>query len=629
MNKLMIPAILLAVQTVFTASSQVARERNGFLLVEAEDFIKQTHDDIRRWYVINDENVNEVADTNLLEGASGGAYIQILPDTRVTHDDPLIVGENFTNEPGKMAIIYYRVYIENPGRYYVWARTNSRGTEDNGVHVGLNGRWPESGQRMQWCEGKLEWTWTSRQRTNEVHCGEERLLYLGIGKPGEHEIMFSMREDGFTMDQWAMTREYVSPPKWAGTPGSLNNAGCHQKWPPVSELPVITELPDPLVMFDGTPVRSAGEWSDNRRPELISLFQHYMYGYAPPAPENFSYTIDHVDNTKFGGKATLKLVTLRFGPTGTPPLSMMIMVPNQRTGPAPVFTGLNFPGNHTTANFPEIPLTTAWVNNSWTGSTDNRAHDDQRGRRNWRWPYEMVIDRGYAVATIYAGEISPDYDGGYSEGVHRGYFREGQSSPGPHDWGVVAAWAWGLQRSVDYIMQDDDLDNDAIIVIGHSRLGKAAMLAGALDERIGIIIPSQSGCGGTSPNRFNVGESVERINTVFPHWFNDTFKKFNDRVERLPFDQHSLIALAAPRPVLLSNATEDEWADPVGQFNMLVAASPVYSLLGVEGISTTAFPEENILVSSRLGYFIRPGKHDMTETEWEAWMDFCDIHLER
>jgi hypothetical protein len=217
-------------------------------------------------------------------------------------------------------------------------------------------------------------------------------------------------------------------------------------WPEVSALPVLTELPDPLIMFDGTPVNTAEQWRNERRPELISLFQHYMYGYSPPPPGNFTYTVDHTDNTKYGGKATLKLVTLRFGPPGTPEVSMMVVLPNQRKGPVPVFLGLNFPGNHTTADFPEIPLPKAWVNNRWTGGSDNRAHDDQRGIRDWRWPYEMIIDRGYAVATIYAGEISPDYDSGFSEGVHRGYFYEGQERPGRHEWGVSCRLGMGLAK---------------------------------------------------------------------------------------------------------------------------------------------------------------------------------------
>jgi fermentation-respiration switch protein FrsA (DUF1100 family) len=258
-----------------------------------------------------------------------------------------------------------------------------------------------------------------------------------------------------------------------------------------------------------------------------------------------------------------------------------------------------------------------------------RAHDDQRGISKLSWPYELMIERGYAVITMHGSEISPDYNGGFMDGVHKAYFAEGQTRPGHHEWGVIAAWAWGMQRGVDYVFHDKDLDDNRIIAIGHSRFGKTALLAGALDERISIIIPNQAGCGGTSPNRFNVGESVERINTNFPHWFSDAFKEFNTRVDRLPFDQHCLIALAAPRPVLLSNATEDVWADPNGQFNMLVAATPVYKLHGVEGLEATVFPEENKLIDSRLGYFIRPGKHNMTEIEWKVWMDYCDRYLSK
>ena len=397
-------------------------------------------------------------------------------------------------------------------------------------------------------------------------------------------------------------------------------------WPAVENLPVIAHLPDPLIMFDGTPVTSVEQWRKDRRPELISLFEHYMYGKAPLAPENFHFNIDDVDLNALEGRATRKLVTLHFGPDGTPPVSLLLILPNNRKGPFPVFLWLNSAGNHILMADPDIPLTNAWVSKRYTGGEDDRAHDDQRPTQT-SWQIEKAIDKGYGIATMYAGEISPDYDGGFAEGVHQGYFRYGQDRPEPNEWGVIAAWAWGLQRGVDYLFQDDDVDKHAIIVTGHSRRGKAALLAGALDERIAVVIPHQAGCGGTSPNRFNVGESVEQINKSFPHWFNDTYKEFNNQVDRLPFDQHSLIALVAPRPVLLTNATEDQWADPTGQFNMLVAATPVYELHGVEGIKTSVFPEENSLIDSRLGYFIRPGKHSMIDTDWDVWLKFCDKQL--
>ena len=192
---------------------------------------------------------------------------------------------------------------------------------------------------------------------------------------------------------------------------------------------------------------------------------------------------------------------------------------------------------------------------------------------------------------------------------------------------AIAAWAWGLQRGVDYLIKDSDIDRTRIIAIGHSRLGKTALLAAAFDERFAMAIPSMSGCGGTAPSRSNTGESVAQINKNFPHWFNDTFKQFSQDVERLPFDQHALIALVAPRPLLLTNATADTLCNPRGTFDMLVEASPVYELLGVKNpLSTQEFPKENGLIDSCLGYHIRPGEHDMTEVEWNVWLDFADKH---
>ena len=189
------------------------REKNGFVLVEAEHFVSQHADEIRKWYIIDSgfsENIQGFSE-NYSSSASGGKYLMLLPDTRVTRADKLIQGENFTNEPGKIAILDYPVYFENPGKYYVWVSTYSTGSEDNGLHVGINGQWPESGQRMQWCEGKNQWTWASKQRTIQQHCGVERLIFLDVPTTGQHTISFSMREDGFRFDRFALTKEYIQP----------------------------------------------------------------------------------------------------------------------------------------------------------------------------------------------------------------------------------------------------------------------------------------------------------------------------------------------------------------------------------------------------------------------------------
>lgn len=206
--------VLLPFLCLFSCSPQMAVETNGYLLVEAESFSKQTADDIRQWIIIDGDAANDAftdPDESHHASASGRAYLEALPDTRVTHDDVITPGINFSNEAGKMAILEYPVTIATPGRYYVWVRAYSSGSEDNGIHVGLNGTWPESGQRLQWCEGKNQWTWDSKQRTEAVHCGEPELIYLDIPTAGKHTITFSLREDGFEFDAFVLTQEYQAP----------------------------------------------------------------------------------------------------------------------------------------------------------------------------------------------------------------------------------------------------------------------------------------------------------------------------------------------------------------------------------------------------------------------------------
>jgi len=194
----------------------VFEEVNGKVAVEAEHFYKQTKTDVRQWYITSPGNIPDVQpdhDGDHTQEASNNAYIEILPDTRVTHDDKLVHDQNFCNESGKMAIVHYQVKINNPGRYYVWVRAFSTGTEDNGIHVGFNDTWPANGQRMQWCEGKNEWTWASKQRTNEVHCGVPGEIYLDFEKAGIYDIQFSMREDGFEMDKFILTNNNEYDPE--------------------------------------------------------------------------------------------------------------------------------------------------------------------------------------------------------------------------------------------------------------------------------------------------------------------------------------------------------------------------------------------------------------------------------
>lgn len=392
-------------------------------------------------------------------------------------------------------------------------------------------------------------------------------------------------------------------------------------FPEAGKLPLKPELPDPLVMFNGERVTTKDQWFKQRRPELQKLFQHYMYGTPPKAPK-VKGKVERVDPMALGGKATLKEITLTFAGVEGPKIHVLLIVPNKRQGPAPVFVGMNFCGNHAVLDDPKIHLNTNWTYANQPGVQKNRATEKSRGTQKEVWNAEDIIDAGYALATFYSGDIDPDR-ADVREGVQQ-YFK------GDHDWSTIAAWAWGYSRVIDYLVTDGDVDPARIIAVGHSRLGKTTLLAGAFDERIAVIIPHQAGCGGTGPSRAigNKGaESVKRINTSFPHWFNARFKQFNDEPERLPFDQHCLIALCAPRPVLLSNAVQDKWANPDGQFELLIAADPVYRLVGAKGVASKTMPAVGKLMDSPLGYYIRAGEHSMNRDDWRAFLAFADKHV--
>jgi cephalosporin-C deacetylase-like acetyl esterase len=391
--------------------------------------------------------------------------------------------------------------------------------------------------------------------------------------------------------------------------------------PDPEKLPIQKDLPDPLVMFKGgKKVTTKEQWVKERRPELKTLFEHYMYGRAPEGPK-VNAKVERIDKNALGGKATLKEITLTFDRIKGTKIHLLLVIPNKGKRPHPMFVGMNFCGNHAALNDPKITLNPNWMYGNRKGVKNNKATEKARGTDIDVWNIEDAIDRGYAVATFYSGDIYPDRaDVRADIQIHYAF----------NDWGAIAVWAWGYSRVIDYLATDPDIDATKIIAVGHSRLGKATLLAGAFDDRIAVVIPHQAGCGGTGPSRLagnQDAESVKRINTSFPHWFNDNFKKFNEEPVRLPFDQHCLIAMCAPRPVLLSNAVQDQWANPKGQFELLLAADPVYRLVGKTGLGAKGMPPVGKLLDSTLGYYIRDGKHSMNREDWRAFLDFADKHL--
>jgi hypothetical protein len=404
-------------------------------------------------------------------------------------------------------------------------------------------------------------------------------------------------------------------------------AASPETWPEPESIAALSDYPDPLVFRSGKVVATRREWEHRRRPELKALFEHYMYGKMPPKPRDLRFRTVATHRDFLDGLSTLRLVRIEFGDSDAPSIDLMVVVPNAAKGRVPAFLAMNFCGNHQITMDPRVPVARGWTYKSCKGCTDdNHSAEAGRGGQQVDWPIGEILRHGYGFATFCSSDLESDR-GDVSDGLMAWWARSEGRPVEARDRGTIAAWAWGFHRAMDYLATDASIDSKRVAAVGHSRNGKTALLAAAFDERIALAIPHQAGCGGTAPSRGHVGESVERINRSFPHWFNAEFKRFGNQPERLPFDQNALVALMAPRPVLLSNAEEDQWANPAGQFEVLRGAEPVYRLLGAGGVGTDRMPTPGVLSKGKLGFYIRPGRHSMTVGDWRVFMEYADAHL--
>ncbi|HWV56161.1 MAG TPA: hypothetical protein VNZ57_01700 [Longimicrobiales bacterium] len=359
-------------------------------------------------------------------------------------------------------------------------------------------------------------------------------------------------------------------------------------------------LPDPLRFADGTLVQTPEQWAA-RRAEILESFRTYVYGRRPGNAAFQRINIVEEDRSAMDGAATLRRIAITSEQDGrSHTFELILFVPNAATGPVPVFL---------------------LINNRTADITD-----PTRAQRSPFWPAEEVIARGYGIAAIQYGELAPDNARRYREGVITLFEGDAAAGERPGDaWMAIAAWGWGASRAMDYFQTDPRVDASRVALIGHSRGGKAALWAGAEDERFALIISNESGEGGAALARRRFGETTAAINNAFPHWFAGNFKAFNDNEDAIPVDQHMLLSLIAPRALYVGSADEDLWADPRGEFLSLVHSSPVYALWGHEAIRPEDMPplDQPLTVGPR-GYHVRRGDHDLTLQDWQYYMDFAD-----
>ena len=382
-------------------------------------------------------------------------------------------------------------------------------------------------------------------------------------------------------------------------------------------------LPDPLTMANGKPVRDAKTWTQKRRPEIVRLFEENQYGRSPARPAGMSFDLFDKGTPAFDGKALRRQVTIYFSSNKTgPKMDLLVYLPANATKPVPLLLNLSFTANSNAVNDPGIKPGEIW----------NREKQRVPAPKDGRFGSLKVLpflEAGFGVATFYYGDVDPDFLGGVPHGVRAMYLKPGQTEPAPNEWGAIGAWAWGASRALDYLETDKGVDAKRVAITGISRLGKTVMWAGAHDTRFAMVIASCSGEGGAAISRRNYGETIKHLTeaTRYPYQFAANYGKYGDRVNEFPVDANLLVALIAPRPVLLQTGDTDFWSDPKGEFLAAVAAEPVFKLFGKEALRTTQMPAAGQTIFHTLGYVMHAGGHGTIPSDWDLFLKFMQMHL--
>jgi hypothetical protein len=384
-------------------------------------------------------------------------------------------------------------------------------------------------------------------------------------------------------------------------------------------------LPDPLKFSDNKAVTSTKAWFEKRRPEIVRLFEENQYGRTPGRPADMTFEVFDAATPAFDGKAIRKQVTIYFSKDKSGPRAeLLLYLPAGTSKPVPVLLNAGFTANSLMVNDPGVKAGRIFDPATKTYTPPKSGSFNFGGM-----DVLPVLEHGFGLAMVNYAEIDPDAPAGLPSGVRQLYLKPGQSAPAPDEWGSISAWAWGLSRALDYLETDKNVDAKRVALMGISRLGKTVLWTAAHDMRFALVIASCSGEGGAALSRRNYGETIKHLvePTRFPYQFCANYAKYADHVDQFPVDAHMLLALIAPRPVLLQTGNTDRWSDPKGEFLAAVAATPVYKLLGKEGINTTEMPAAGVAILNTLGYFMHDGGHGMVPSDWKPIFQFMQMHL--